>query len=307
MWYPKNVLDLEDRLHTEAECRKYLYDVRWPDGFRCLRCGASSFWTKTRDRFECTRCHYEASVLSGTIFEGSNLSLRIWLRGIWLLISEKQGVSASSLQRDLGLGSYRTAWLMLHKLRKAMVKVDRNKLSGEVEFDTFYLGGKTKGYKKGAYENKLTLAIAVEVRGKGCGRMRLLALKNLVMETQLEAAETLIESKSLIITDGYTGFLHLNEKGYQHKPYPPSSRLNTEPDSDSQLPRVHRVISLIKRWHLGTLQGRMSKKHSDAYLEEFVFRFNRRTSTSRGLLFLRVLENGILLRPTTYEHLIKRN
>ena len=221
------------------------------------------------------------------------------------MISAKQGVSACSLQRDLGLGSYRTAWLMLHKLRKAMVTSNRTKLNGEVEFDTFYLGGKTRGYKKGAYENKLTLAVAVEVRGRGCGRMRLMVLKDLLTETQVNAVEELIETKSLIITDGFAGFSHLKEKGFRHKAYPPSKRQDDNPESDSQLPRVHRVISLIKRWHLATLQGRMSKKHSEAYLEEFVFRFNRRTSLSRGLLFLRILQNAILLQPTTYETLVK--
>jgi len=305
MWYPKNAIDLEDELHTELECRKYLFEVRWPEGFRCPRCASSSYWEKSRDRFECTQCHYEASVLSGTVFEGSNLSLRVWLRGVWWLISEKQGVSASSLQRTLGLGSYRTAWLMLHKLRKAMIKIDRNKLSGEVEFDSFYLGGKTKGYRGGRYENKLYLAIAVEVKGGGCGRIRLLKIPSMDTENLIPAAKRLIEPKSLVITDGFVGFLHLEENGYRHKPYPPSERKDSNPEADSRLPRVHRVISLIKRWHLGTFQGRMSKKYSEAYLEEFVFRFNRRTSTSRGLLFLRVLQNGILLEPTTYQTLVK--
>ncbi len=305
MWYPKNVLDLEDRLHTEEDCREFLFQIRWPNGFICSRCKSSSCWEKSRARYECANCHHESTVITGTIFEGSNLPLRVWLRGIWWLISEKQGVSAAALQRNFGLGSYRTAWMMLHKLRKAMIKGDREKLKGQVEFDGFYLGGKTKGYRRGSYENKLLLAIGVEVNGSACGRIRLVPVKSLNTEDLIETVGKIIEPGSLVVTDGFEGFKHIKKLGYKHKPYPPSKRATRDFDEDCHLPRAHRVISLLKRWHLGTLQGRMSKKHSEAYLEEFVFRFNRRTSKSRGLLFLRVLENGILLEPTTYLNLIK--
>jgi transposase-like protein len=307
MWYPKNVLELEDKLHTEEECLDYLFAVRWPQGFVCPRCRESGYWKKSRGRFECQSCHHETSVLVGTIFEGSNLELRVWFRALWWLISEKQGTSAAALQKTLGLGSYRTAWLMLHKLRVAMVNTNRTKLSGDVEFDEFYLGGKTTGgsANRANPENKQLIAVAVEVVGKGSGRVRLLHLPRLNTDEVSKAICDLVEVGSTIITDGFSGYRHIEQKGYRHKSYNQIQAKDKDPNHKSRLPRAHRVISILKRWYYGTYQGRMSKKHSKSYLEEFVFRFNRRTSTARGLLFLRVLENAVLLQPQTYKHLVK--
>ena len=305
MWYPKNALELEDKLHTDDQCLEYLFQLRWPDGFKCLKCNSSSYWRKSRGRFECADCHYESSVLVGTIFEGSNLKLRVWFRAIWCLVSEKNGTNALSLQRMLGLGSYRTAWQMLHKLRDAMVKVDRSKLSGEVEFDEFYLGGKSKSANRANPENKLLLTIGVEVNGRGCGRIRIDHIERINTNTVVKSVCTLVEPGSLVITDGFGGYNYIESRGYRHRAYNQKQEKTKDFDDDSRLPRAHRVISLLKRWYYGTLQGRMSKKHSKAYIDEFVFRFNRRTSKARGLLFLRVLENGILLKPTTYQERIK--
>ena len=305
MWYPQNNLELEDKLHTEDQCLEYLFQLRWPDGYKCLRCGSGAYWKKSRGRFECNSCHYESSVFVGTIFEGSNLKLRVWFRAIWLLTSEKSGTSALSLQRTLGLGSYRTAWMMLHKIRDAMVRVDRGRLSGEVEFDEFYLGGKSAGANRSKPLNKLLLTVGVEVRGRGCGRIRIDHIKRIHTKTVVKSVCNLVEPGSLVITDGFGGYNHIEGHGYQHRAYNQQKVKTKDFDDDSRLPRAHRVISLLKRWYYGTLHGRMSKKYSNAYIEEFVFRFNRRTSNARGLLFLRVLENGILLVPKTYQNRIK--
>lgn len=306
MWYPKNLIELEDKLHTDQQCLDYLFQLRWPDGYKCLKCKSSSFWKKSRGRFECIDCHYESSVLVGTIFEGSNLKLRIWFRAIWLLVSEKSGTNALSLQRTLGLGSYRTAWQMLHKIRDAMVRIERSKLSGQVEFDEFYLGGKSKGAHRSNPENKQLLTIAVEVSGRGSGRIRIDQIERINTETVVKSVRNLVEPGSLIITDGFGGYNHLEKLGYEHRSYNQKNETGKDYNDDSRLPRAHRVISLLKRWYYGTLQGKMSKKYSKAYVEEFVFRFNRRTSKARGLLFLRVLENGILLKPKTYQDRIKK-
>ena len=305
MWYPKNVFDLEDKLRTDEQCLEYLFKLRWPAGYKCLKCESTFYWKKSRGRFECKTCHYESSVLVGTIFEGSNLKLRIWFRAIWCLVSEKNGTSALSLQRTLGLGSYRTAWQMLHKLRDAMVRVDRSKLTGDVEFDEFYLGGKSQGANRSDPENKHLLTIAVEVNGRGSGRIRIEHLEHINTEAVVKSVCSLVEPGSLIITDGFGGYNHVKSHGYLHRSYNQTKEKNKDFNANSRLPRAHRAISLLKRWYYGTLQGKMSKKYSKSYIEEFVFRFNRRTSKARGLLFLRVLENGILLEPKTYQDRIK--
>lgn len=305
MWYPKNAIELEDKLHTDEQCLEYLFQLRWPSGYKCLKCESSSYWIKSRGRFECKDCHYESSVLVGTIFEGSNIKLRVWFRAIWWLVSEKNGTSALSLQRNLGLGSYRTAWQMLHKLRDAMVRVDRSKLSGEVEFDEFYLGGKSQSVNRADSKNKLLLTIGVEVVGRGSGRIRIDHIERINTNTVVTSVCNLVESGSLVITDGFGGYNHIESRGYRHRAHNQTKQKGQDFDDDSRLPRAHRVISLLKRWYYGTLQGKMSKKYSKSYIEEFVFRYNRRTSKARGLLFLRVLENGILLKSKTYRDRIK--
>ncbi len=305
MWYPNNVIELEDKLHSEDDCLNYLFSLRWPKGYCCLKCKSKSYWKKTRGRIHCRDCNYEASVLVGTIFEGSHTKLRIWFRAIWWIISEKQGTSALALQKTLGLGSYKTAWLMLHKIREAMVTQDRKKLSGKVEFDEMYLGGKSYTANRKNPENKQILTIGVEINGKGCGRIRIEQIERINTETVVQSVCRLVEPGSLVITDAFGGYNHIKEYNYQHKSYNQSKETKKDYSDDSRLPRVHMVISLLKKWYMGTLQGRISKKHMTAYLEEFVFRFNRRNSKARGLLFLRLLENGILITPKTYNELKK--
>src|SRR6266511_2139200 len=143
--YPRDLMDLEERFSTEDACRGYLVRLRWPDGFRCPRCRHGVAWSVRGGRFECAACHHQASVPAGTIFQDTRKPLRLWFRAIWYVTSQKNGASAMALQRILGLASYETAWSMLHKLRRAMVRPGRERLRGTVEVDETYLGGLEEG------------------------------------------------------------------------------------------------------------------------------------------------------------------
>ena len=171
--YPKTILEMEQRFATEEQCRAYLAALRWPDGFVCPSCGGRKAWPAQRGRLICAACRHQATVTAGTIFQDSHLPLRLWCRAIWQVTSQKNGASALGLQRVLGLGSYQTAWTVLHKLRRAMVRPGRDKLSGRVEVDETQVGGVTPGQKGRGAPSKALVVIAAQEDGAGIGRIRL--------------------------------------------------------------------------------------------------------------------------------------
>lgn len=298
--YPGTMQELIDRYSKEESCREYLEKIRWPDGFRCPRCQSEKSWLTEAGLKKCSRCTYRASLFVGTIFQGSKIPLRIWFQAIWWFTNQKSGVSALGLQRTLGLGSYRTAWTLLHKMRLAMVRPGRDKLSGEVEVDETFVGGHEKGKYGRAYETKQLVAIAAEIDGEKTGRIRMAPISNVTASTLHSFIMAHIEPGSTIVTDGLNSYPGIKQKGYDHKPLRPPYVWENRPDADEWLPRVHRVASLLKRWYYGTYHGRIEHKYFGTYLNEFTFRFNRRTSRSRGLLFYRLLENSVKVEPTPY-------
>lgn len=227
----------------------------------------------------------------------------MWFYGIWWITSQKNGVSALSLQKFLGIGSYETAWLLLHKIRSAMVFSDRSLLSGDVEVDEAFLGGVRSGKRGRGAEGKQLIVIAAEFSGtKKIGRIRI-EISSDASAKNLEAfIKANIVLKSAIHTDAWRGYLGVKNLGYKHHP-----KNSAMVDPDELLPRINIVTALLKRWILGTHQGSLNLKHIDSYLDEFVFRFNRRTSKVRGLLFQRVIENSFKTAPSTYEKIIARN
>ena len=297
--YPKNQLEFERLFATEESCEAFLWQIRFPEGYVCVACAGKEYWSQTRSRRTCVSCHRETSVLSGTSFHKSHLSLTVWFRCCWWFINQKQGVSALGLQRALGIGSYRSAWLALHKLRRAMITPGRNLLKGEVEADEIYIGGtESEGSKYRA--SKLLILISVEKSGKGIGRIRMKLISDTSSETLLTGIREMVEEGSAIETDAWSGYMCLGANGYKHIRTQMAVTRKAKREQDA-LPRVHRIASLFKRWMLGTYQGRVDAKHLPRYLDEFVFRFNRRTSNSRGLLFLRLLENCASTEATTYK------
>jgi len=295
-------MEFEKRFPDDASCRAYLTAIRWPNGIACPRCGAHKGNEIRRNLWRCSACRYETSVMAGTIFQDSKLPLTLWFRAMWQVTSQKNGLSAMSLQNVLGLGSYRTAWLMLHKLRSAMVRPERERLYGAVEVDETYYGAPEDGVSGRETEKKALIAIAAEVRpGNTIGRIRLCHIPGVKRETLHGFIGQTIEPGSTVITDGLQAYRDLC--GYIHQRH---IRKHLPEDSDALLPRVHRVSSLLKRWLLGTHQGAVSHEYLDGYLNEFTFRFNRRKSKSRGKLFYRLAQLAVQVDPKPASLIINR-
>ncbi len=251
---------------------------------------------------ECTACGHQASVTAGTMFDRTRTPLAIWFRAIWWVVVQKNGASALGLQRVLGLGSYETAWTWLHKIRRAMVRPGRDRLDGCVEVDETYLGGVEEGIHGRETFKKALVVIAAQEDGKGIGRIRMQRIFDASAGSLLPFVKSSVKPGSVIHTDGWPGYVGLEAKGYRHE----ITVLKRSKSSASDLlPRVHRIASLLKRWVLGTHQGAVSSEHLDSYLDEFTFRFNRRTSRSRGKLFYRLLQNAMAVEPAPYKKIVK--
>lgn len=301
--YPRTLAELEARFSSEEECRRYLANLRWSEGFRCPRCNGIKAWPIRQLLYQCSACGRQTSVIAGTIFEGTRKPLVVWFRAIWWVVSQKNGASALGLKRVLGLGSYQTAWSWLHKIRRAMVRPGRNRLSGRVEVDETYLGGLEEGVRGRQTFKKALIVVAAEERGKkAIGRIRMLRIPDASAISLRSFIVQAIDPGSTIVTDGWEGYSGLEAHGYSHE----VRRAKGGNESVTKLlPRVHRVVSLLKRWILGTHQGAISPEHLDYYLDEFTFRFNRRTSQHRGKLFYRLLQHAMQVDPIPYGDIIK--
>jgi len=296
--YPRNVMELEKLFSTEEACKDYLFRLRWPNGFVCPRCQAKGNWKVTRERLMCCQCQHQTTVTAGTIFHDTHKPLTMWFRAVWHVTSRKNGASAMSLQQELGLGSYSTAWTWLHKLRRAMVRPGRERLQGTGEVDETYWGSEEEGMIGRQTETKALIAVAVEETGKKIGRIRMKRIPDLNRETLHGFITEMVEPGSTVRTDGFPSYLAMD--GYIHDRQVQSHQ---EP-GEHLLPRVHQVVSLLKRWLLGTHQGGIGHAHLDYYLDEFTFRFNRRNSKSRGKLFYRLLQQAVQIDPVTYGQII---
>jgi len=299
--YPRTLTELEADFGTEEACRAYLARLRWPDGFRCPRCGGCRSWPVREVLLECAGCGCQISVTAGTIFQDTRTPLPVWFRAMWWVTTQKNGASALGLQRVLGLKSYETAWAWLHKLRRAMVRPGRDLLTGRVEVDECYVGGLEEGLPGRLNLEKALVAIAAQEDGPGIGRIRMRQIIDASAESLVPFVRESVVPGSVVHTDGWAGYLPLEKNGYEHE----VTILRGKKKTASQLmPRVHRVIALLKRWLMGTHQGAVSRKHLDYYLDEFTFRFNRRRSKSRGKLFFRLAQQALQVAPVPLDHLL---
>lgn len=297
--YPKTLMELEKRFSTEEACREYLFALRWPDGFVCPACGGRKCWGTERNLWLCGGCRRQVSVTSGTLFQDSHIPLMLWFRAMWHVTSQKNDMSALGLQRVLGLGSYKSSWSLLHKLRRARVRPGRERLSGIVEVDETCWGTREKGALGRFTEDKALIIVAAETDGKGIGRIRLRRIPDVTRATLHGFIAQSIEAGSTIRTDGL--YACLDMQGYVHE----RQVQRKQPEDVHLLPRVHRVMSLFKRWLMGTHQGAIGHNHLDDYLDEFTFRFNRRKSASRGKLFYRLAQQAVQVDPAPYDSLTK--
>ena len=298
--YPGTYQDFREWFPDDASCVDYLESLRWPDGFVCPVCGPGGGWRTARGLWMCAGCGRKTSVTAGTIFHRSHTPLSTWFAAAWFITSQKNGVSALGLQQVLGFGSYETAWAWLHKFRRAMVRPDRDQLRGVVEVDETFVGGRSAG-KKGASTDKIPVQIAVERVGPHrLGRVRFDLAEAPGSLSLVEFARTVVAPGSTIRTDGAQMLPILGTQGYTHQYVTAYNAL----DPKAVLPGVHRVASLLKRWIAGTLHHRVSDKHMAYYLDEYAFRFNRRTSTARGMLFYRLLQQAVDTDPHPLHEII---
>ncbi|MGC8490068.1 MAG: IS1595 family transposase [Clostridia bacterium] len=293
--YPATWLDFTRFFPDDAACAAYLEQLRWPGGFVCASCGvARQPWRQTRGRLTCAACRRQTSVTAGTVFEKTRTPLRVWFAGAWQVTTAKNGLSAKTLASTLGV-RYEDAWSMLHRYRVAMVRAERQSLAGTVEVDETLVGGEEHGGKHGRGVAQAVVVIAIEVHEpKGFGRVRMRHVPDASQQSLVPFVRDVVAPGSLVHTDGWRGYNRLSEHGFLHT----KTVLSASPDpAHVVMPGVHRVASLLKRWILGTHQGSVDPAHLQSYLEEFTFRFNRRTSRSRGLVFYRLLQNAVHTAP----------
>ena len=306
--YPHTWSEFLDQFSSEEACAAYLERLRWPSGFACPSCGSMTTpYRASRIRLMCKDCRHQSTVTAGTIFEKTRTPLRVWLAAAWYVTNQKQGVSALGLQRMLGLGSYQTAWAMLHRFRRAMVRIGRERLKGLVEIDETYIAitdreNPTPALLRKSHTNKVMIGMAVEIlQPKGFGRIRLRRLSSDSKECVRAFIQDSIEPGSIVRTDGSGSYAKLHELDYEHER---NVMLGSDIPAHVSMVGVHRVAALLKRWILGTHHGSIQPEHLDAYLDEFVFRFNRRSSASRGMLFYRLLQQAVVTDPLTYKDII---
>ena len=293
--YPDTYRQFVEMFPDNKACVRYLVQLRWPDGFVCPACKTySTPWNESRDRIACSVCRHQTSIKVGTIFEKTRTDLITWFEAAWHLTTAKNGMSAKTLERTLGV-SYRVAWMMLQRFRVSMVSAERKQLVGRVEVDETLIGGVKQGGKRGRGVSKSVVVIAVEVKKiKGFGRIRMRHVPDASGDSLLPFICDMVNNNSIVLTDGWSGYNGLSKLRYKHEV---TILASSGDPAHVSMPGVHRVASLLKRWILGTHQGAVVPAHLQSYLEEFTFRFNRRTSNSRGLVFRRLLEHAVLTKP----------
>lgn len=293
--YPRSYREFVRDFPDHKACAVYLEQLRWSNGFICPVCEVSAEpWRQTKGRLVCRSCRHQTSVTSGTILNKTRTSLTTWFEVAWHVTTAKNGFSAKTLERTLDI-RYRTAWVMLQRYRVAMVRSEREPLSGTIEVDESLVGGVDRGKKRGRGSNKPIVVIAVEVKEpKGFGRIRMRHISDASGAKLVPFVCDVVVPGSTVQTDGWGGYNELSTCGYEHQRTVLSS---TDDPAHVAMPGVHRVASLLKRWILGTHQGAVTAEHLQSYLEEFTFRFNRRSSRSRGLVFRRLLEQAVATGP----------
>lgn len=299
--FPRSLPEFQCRFPDEAACVEYLAAARWPDGFQCPACGGAKAWRLSTKPFtwECAGCGRQTSVTAGTVMHGSKLDLLAWFWAAYLMATHSNGISATQLQIQLGIGSYKTAWLLCAKLRRAMVNPERNPLTGLVEVDETTIPFRTKGDPVAggggrSQAGKMPVIAAVEIVGDGPGRLRLAPIADYSAESIRAFAATNIACGATLKTDGWAS-------------YPGTPEVNHDPHvvgnmaAHVVLPWTHRVFANLKRWALGVYHG-LRRNHLQSYLDEFTFRFNRRRT--RHAAFRSLLGIGTRTKPITYKMLI---
>lgn len=298
--FPRNLMEFLDKFGTDEICLEYLRTVRWGGGFICPECGADEGWRTARGTIYCGGCERQTSPTAGTILHNSRTPIRKWFAGMWLLCTQKTGVSAKTLQRELKVG-YKTAWLMLQKLRRAMVRAERSPLVGTIEVDETYVGGEESGVGGRELVGKALVVIAVELDGKKIERIRLRHVPDASGKSLVGFISDYVAKGAKVHTDDWNGYNGVQAAGYSHRVTP----IQGDPERAIKFfPHVHLIASLLKRWLGATHQGAVQKKHLEVYLDEYVFRFNRRRSQHVGKIFRRLVEQIAMHKAKSYKEIV---
>lgn len=293
--FPRGLMEFQQRFASDAACREYLADSRWPDGYACPKCGGrAAYELETRPIYKCRTCGRQTSVTAGTVLHGSRTPLHVWFWAAYLMTTHTPGISALQLQRQLNLTRYETAWAMLQKFRRAMLRPARDRLRGTVEVDETFIGGLEPG-RTGGRQRDSTKALvvgAVEARGTASGRIRLAVVPDAASASLVKFVQSAVELGSVVLSDAWQGYARLRQQ-YDHRPVTQGGAAN----GSKILPRIHRVFSNLKTWLAGTHHG-VGRTHLPAYLDEFVFRFNRRGTPMAAFQSLLGLAGHYA--PTTY-------
>lgn len=298
---PQSLMEFQKRFGSDEACAAYLLAARWPDGFRCPACGQAKAWPHRGKRFtfQCANCKRQTSVTSGTVMHGSKLPLTLWFWAAYLMASHSNGLSALQLKSQLGLGSYKTAWLLLAKLRRAMVTPGRSLLEGLVEVDEATIPFRSKdeppdgGFGR-SHRGKILIACAAETKERALCRIRLARIEDFGKASLHGFIEKTVSPGARIKTDGWPSYSGLKEQAHK------AQTIGSMP-AHIVLPWVHRAVSNLKTWAFGVYHG-LRKKHVQTYLDEFVFRFNRRKKRAAG--FATLLKNAVHIPGSTYNMLI---
>jgi transposase-like protein len=296
--------EFQSKFATEEACQRYLAACRWPDGFECPRCGNRRAYEMVElRRWQCTGCRHQVSLTAGTILHNTRTPLSVWFWAAYLMTTDKRGVSALFLQRQLALRRYETAWMMLHKFRRAMINVAREPLRGQIEVDETWVGGTQAGLQ-GSRQLKgrraALVLVAVEKRSRATGRARMAVIPDFKSTTLITFLKQNVESGSTVYTDGLKSFTGLQEAGFKHVPRIQPLRIELRKGAKSVVPLADRAIGNLQQCLIGTYHG-VSRDQLQVYLDEFVFRHNRRRLPMAA--FQTLLGLGTLRKPTNYRQI----
>jgi transposase-like protein len=302
--FPKTLREFQWKFATEEACQEYLAACCWPDGFVCPRCGNRRAYEMAKlRRWQCTCCRHQASLTAETILHNTKTPLTVWFWAAYLMTTDKRGISALLLQRQLDLRRYETAWMMLHKFRRAMINVAREPLRGDVEVDDTWVGGTQAGLR-GSRQLKgrkaALVLVAVEKRGRATWRARMAVIPDFKRGTLIAFLKQNVAAGSTLYTDGLKSFTGLQEAGFQHVPRSQPLRIDLRKGARSVVPLADRAIGNLQQWLIGTYHG-VSRDQLQVYLDEFVFRHNRRRLPMAS--FQTLLGLGTGRKPTHYEQI----
>jgi len=290
------LFEYQQQFSTEEDCFEYLVKLRWPNGFVCPRCGGTAYYMIYKHkRFQCKQCRHQTSVTAGTVFHKSHQPLRILFMAVYLIATSKKGLSAMELRRKLGINGYKTAWLLMQKIRTAMASSGKFLLTRMVEVDETYIGGHREGPCGRGAKDKTLVAIAVETNGSTMGRAYLKTINSLTMTELEQFVKDHVARATKVSTDGHKSYGSLNND-YMHIPVKNSNACS----KSDVLPKVHIVVANLKMWLRGTYNC-LPAKHLQRYLDEFVFRFNRRWNLEN--IFDKLLVRCVNTNTITYAEL----